>query len=423
MLNHYTMESEAETVPFVIVHEKEVPFGYPNAGLHRQLVLPDDGARCPDCGMWSTSIHEYHAKVVTGGTYNGTPIYDSFLHPRYKCDNCSRTFMKRLHWLKPYQRLTESGRTAMLYAVADGTFQAVGEDFGRSGQNVKVHVRNHFRENGVDGLNERTTPVFLGIDEISLAKGKSSYRLVAYDLSVPWRPELICLHENRKKDDVVEILKQLPNPERIIGIAIDMWKPYKTAIETALPHVLIVIDAFHVIQASTKALEEVRKQAQSKLSKEQSAALKQDKDLFAKALEDLSEEEQECLERWQQTTPELAQAISLHQKLRNLYQCHDFEEALSLLVDWEEEVLDSSLEPFEKLLNTIWNWLPEIMNRFICRISNAKTEGKNNQLRAMNKQGFGYSTLSLRARMFAKEQKTALIGWQKHQDRLQQKLA
>ncbi|WP_442961113.1 transposase [Pseudogracilibacillus sp. SO30301A] len=42
--------------------------------------------------------------------------------------------------------------------------------------------------------------------------------------------------------------------------------------------------------------------------------------------------------------------------------------------------------------------MPEILNRFIHRISNAKTEGKNNQIRTMNQQGFGYSIKSIQAR-------------------------
>ncbi|ASA20232.1 transposase [Paenibacillus donghaensis] len=72
-------------------------------------------------------------------------------------------------------------------------------------------------------------------------------------------------------------------------------------------------------------------------------------------------------------------------------------------------------------IRTVWNWLPEIMNRLLCKISKAKTEGKNNQLRAMNKQGFGYSITSLQARMEMKEQLTALNRWRNYQDRQERK--
>ncbi|MFC4767572.1 ISL3 family transposase [Effusibacillus consociatus] len=408
-------------VPYRIMRQEEIPFGYPNAGLHRDLALLTDGGHCPNCGAWCTYVHERCPRVVISGSFNGTPVYDSFVHRRFTCDNCHRTFMERLSWLEPYQQLTESGKTALLYTAADSTFKATGVDFGRSGQNVKVHVRRHYNSLQTDDFNNRTTPAYMGIDEISLAKGKGSYRLVVYDLTVPWRPQLMRIHDSRKKDEVAALLRQFKHPEQIIAIAIDMWEPYKTAIETALPHVLVVIDAFHVIQASTKALEEVRKAIQSRLTKEQALALKQDKELFNRPIEDLSADEKERLQAWEQAIPELALAVSLHQKLRCLYRCRDFEEALDLLADWEREVIAAGLDPFHKMLRTIWNWLPEIMNRFICKISNAKTEGKNNQLRAMNKQGFGYSIASLRARMQIKEDQTAVIRCRQHQDCKQKK--
>lgn len=52
----------------------------------------------------------------------------------------------------------------------------------------------------------------------------------------------------------------------MIAVAIDMWKPYKTAVQTILPEALVVIDAFHVIQASTEALGKMRKSVQASLS-------------------------------------------------------------------------------------------------------------------------------------------------------------
>ncbi|MCL6445171.1 MAG: transposase [Alicyclobacillus sp.] len=214
---------------------------------------------------------------------------------------------------------------------------------------------------------------------------------------------------------------QLPNHERIIAVAIDMWEPYRIAVQRSLPDALVVVDAFHLIQASTRALDEVRKKAQKGLDHKQSLALKQDKELFTTPIEDLRPEERERLEHWHAQVPELAQAFLLHQKLRGLYRCSTFEDALDHLVLWEREVLESGLEPILKLHGTVWKWLPEIMNRFICKISNAKTEGKNNQLRAMNKQGFGYKIRSLRARMQMKEQQDALIGWRNYQQRLERR--
>ncbi|QDI90063.1 ISL3 family transposase [Salicibibacter halophilus] len=420
MLTHYTMVHECKEVPFAIIHQEEIPFGYPNPGLYRYLQLLNEGTRCPDCGYWTTRVHEHHMKQVVAGAHNDTPIFDHFNHRRFICDACCRTFMEPLPWLKPYQRMSVIAKQSLIFATADRTFKSVGEAFDRSGQTIGVHARACHGEH--PAISDRSTPALIGLDEISLAKGKGKYRLVMYDLSVPWRPQLFELHESRRKEAVMDLFNQLSQPEQVIAVAIDMWRPYQTAIKAALPQAIVVIDAFHVIQASTRALDDVRKSVQHVLTKEERVALKEDKDLFAERTEELTPEQQERLKHWETTSPTLAQAMRLHQKLRQLYQCNDLEEALDHLGAWEKEVIASSLEPFDDLLKTIWNWLPEILHRFHYRISNAKTEGKNNQLRTMNQQGFGYSLFSLQARMQVKEEKEAILKWRKYQARCEQRI-
>lgn len=180
MLNHYTMTNDGNKMHFVISHQVEVPFGFPDAGLYRYLQLTNQGVHCPDCDFWTTKVHEYHPKEVIAGSHNDTPIIDHFNHRRFVCDVCHRTFMEPLPWLKRYQRITDTGHQALLYATADRTFKAVGEAFDRSGQNVRIHVLENYLEQ--PDLAERSTPPLIGIDEMSLAKGKGKYRLGKYFL-------------------------------------------------------------------------------------------------------------------------------------------------------------------------------------------------------------------------------------------------
>ncbi|QDI90166.1 hypothetical protein EPH95_02420 [Salicibibacter halophilus] len=173
---------------------------------------------------------------------------------------------------KPYQRMSVIAKQSLIFATADRTFKSVGEAFDRSGQHIGVHARACHGEH--PAISDRSTPALIGLDEISLAKGKGKYRLVMYDLSVPWRPQLFELHESRRKEAVMDLFNQLSQPEQVIAVAIDMWRPYQTAIKAALPQAIVVIDAFHVIQASTHALDDVRKSVQHVLTKEERVALK-----------------------------------------------------------------------------------------------------------------------------------------------------
>nr|WP_245579421.1 transposase [Halonatronum saccharophilum] len=47
----------------------------------------------------------------------------------------------------------------------------------------------------------------------------------------------------------------------------DMWTPYKSAIEEVFPHAKIVVDKFHIVALINNALDSVRKSEQFKLGK------------------------------------------------------------------------------------------------------------------------------------------------------------
>ncbi|MCL6446278.1 MAG: helix-turn-helix domain-containing protein, partial [Alicyclobacillus sp.] len=80
-----------------------------------------------------------------------------------------------------------------------------GRAFGRTGQNVRVHVLAN--TDVTEDRPLRPTPAYIGMDEITLAKGKGKYRLVLYDMSVPWRSELFTMLTSRKLEDVTAFVQ------------------------------------------------------------------------------------------------------------------------------------------------------------------------------------------------------------------------
>ena len=51
----------------------------------------------------------------------------------------------------------------------------------------------------------------------------------------------------------------MKNKEAVKVVAIDMWQPYKRAIQKTLPNATIVVDRFHVVRNVIWALDRVRK--------------------------------------------------------------------------------------------------------------------------------------------------------------------
>ena len=148
----------------------------------------------------------------------------------------------------------------------------------------------------------------------------------------------------------------------------------------------MVIDPFHVIQAAQREMENLRKRA--KAGKGMKAALKKDSKLFLSSIFKLSGDELDRLEEYLQASKEIEEAYFIVQELMALYRMNDFEDALGYLASWETGVMESEIPEMVSVLNTVQNWLPYILNHFIYRISNGKTEGKNHMLRVIDKMGF-----------------------------------
>ncbi|WP_081799434.1 transposase [Neobacillus jeddahensis] len=56
----------------------------------------------------------------------------------------------------------------------------------------------------------------------------------------------------------------------------DLWNPYKSAVNTVIPHAKIVIDKFHIIKLANKALEKIRKANRKNVSAEERRQLMRD---------------------------------------------------------------------------------------------------------------------------------------------------
>lgn len=56
----------------------------------------------------------------------------------------------------------------------------------------------------------------------------------------------------------------------------DMWRPYKDAVNAVLPHAVIVIDKFHVVKMANAAVEKGRKDLRSKMTNGEVKLLKKD---------------------------------------------------------------------------------------------------------------------------------------------------
>ncbi len=237
----------------------------------------------------------------------------------------------------------------------------------------------------------------MGIDEIHLIRPRCVISNIGNNTIVNMLP-------NRDKKTVVNYLYQLEGKREIQYVAMDMWTPYRDAVQTVLPDARIVIDKFHVVRMANDALEKVRKGLREQLTPKQRRGLMHDRFVLLKRERDLNDQELLLLDGWTKNYPELGAAYRLKEDFCAIYeQSANQRAAIAAYETWSKAVVPEVRDAFSDLIRAFTNWQPFILNYFEHPVTNAYTESLNSLIRVMNRLGRGYSFEALRAKILFTE--------------------
>lgn len=274
------------------------------------------------------------------------------------------------------------------------TFTSIADEVGI----VEGTVRSIFRDyiNELERTVRFETPKWMGIDEIHLIKPRGVISNIQNNTIV----ELL---SNRNKETVIRYLSQLDGRQHIQYVAMDMWLPYKDAVELVLPQAKIVIDKFHVVKMANEALERVRKSFRESLTPKQRRGLMHDRFVLLKRKSELNDKEVLLLSGWLNNYPELGLAYRLKEDFFKIYSADSKHNALARFAEWEKSITPDVRDAFSDLIRAWRNWQPYILNYFDYPVTNAYTESLNSLIRIMNRLGRGYSFEALRAKILFAE--------------------
>jgi transposase len=159
------------------------------------------------------------------------------------------------------------------------------------------------------------------------------------------------------------------------------------------PQAVRCIDPFHVVQLTTDALDDVRREVWNQARRQGNMDLARDLKgaRFAvwKNPENLTERQQAKLSTIQKTNAKLYRAYLLKEQLRQIYQV-PAGVAEQLLDGWLTWARRSRLPSFVKLARTITAQQDGILAAVTHGLSNARVEQLNTQIRLIARQAFGF---------------------------------
>jgi transposase len=236
----------------------------------------------------------------------------------------------------------------------------------------------------LDGLHR------IGIDEISHRTGHRYLTVVVCHDS----GRLVWAAAGRDRKTVDAFLDALGEErcKQVELVSCDMAAWIAGPVAERLPNAVRCVDPFHVIQLATDALDEIRREVWNEARRAGQTALARDLKGARFALwknpENLTARQRLKLADVQHTNRRLYRAYLLKEQLRQIYRL-PAGAAVALLDSWLAWTRRCRLAPFVKLARTITDQRTGIVAAIEHRLSNARVEAINTQIRLITRRAFG----------------------------------
>lgn len=313
---------------------------------------------------------------------------------RMRCEDCKRTFSEILPEVDEKRAMTIRLKDWIGKSAIKKTFSSIAEEVGV----VEGTVRQIFADYVAQQEQQLKfeTPKWLGIDEIHLTKPRGVITNVQNNT-------LVEILKDRNKVTVTDYLYRLPDRNKIELVAMDMWQPYRDAVQVVLPQAEIIIDKFHVLKLANEAMEKVRKAIRADLSTKQRRGLMHDRFVLLKRQSELTDQEALLLDGWCKNYPLLGEAYRIKEAFFGIYDAQSARDAKWNYQEWYMSIPPQLHPYFSDTIRAFTNWQPYILNYFDNPVTNAYTESLNSLIRVMSRVGRGYSFEALRAKMLFAE--------------------
>jgi transposase len=362
-----------------------------------QVKISSNYTRCYKCGEKAS---EYYCDGETIELRHlpicERPVYLHLRTKRYRCLNCEDRPTTTQHgdWYDLAAHCTKAYAKSLLREMVGSTLSDVARK-----QEINYGILRGLllREVSEEVEWEELTQLrVLGLDEISLLKGHGDFVTIVSSRDDQGRPVILAVLDGREKERVKAFLQSIPEELRatVEQVCIDMYKGFASAVNEVLPAARVVADRFHVAKAYRAALDELRKTEMRELK----AALKPDEYAGLKGVmwalrrnhQDLTNEELQLLDLLFECSPTLRHAYQLREKLTRLFEtAHSKQSARRALRRWMAEVRRSGLTCFDAFLTTLDNWMDEISNYFLSRLTSGWVEGLNNKIKVLKRRSYG----------------------------------
>lgn len=346
---------------------------------------------CGECGQ-ACPLHDHESE--RSWRHLDSCHFQTYLQARVPRVNCPEHGVRqvRVPWAEPMSRFT-----LLFERLAIDVLMETSVEGGAALLGLSWDEAHHIMERAVvRGLARREVkpPRQMGVDEKSFRRGQD-YVTVLNDLE---KGCVVEVAQGRSKKALLECLKDYtPNQlAQVEAVAMDMAAPYIELVKDVVPEAQskIVFDRYHIAAHVNKAVDQVRRQENRALCKQEDQRLVGTKYWWLYGEENLPERYQLDFDALRASNLKTGRAWAIKESLRQFWNCPDAETGAKLWKRWYFWATHSRLEPVKRVAAMIERHLPNVMTYFVHPITNAVSEGLNTTIQMLKKRAYGYRSFA-----------------------------
>lgn len=341
---------------------------------------------CPRCATPSTSVYDRRWVRLTDDPLRTRQTILWVKKRRFSCRRCKTPFTEPVPGVRKGYRTTERYRRRLLWACEHfSDLKAVRRTY-RCSSGLLHRVLYEQLE-----LKRRTRlypwPTKVGIDE----------HLFKHDFRLEQRRfvTMIVDHKNKRLMELVEgksgaalhaALAHIPGRENVQWVSLDMSDSYRSFARSFFPNARLVADKFHVLRLIGPAIHRALRALN--LPKEALPMYR----VLRKNPCKLKSDWRWKLRCWLADKPVLRALCAVREAIFRLYRTRGHGRASKALTRLTDAMALSSVPEVQTLRTTLMRWRREVLAYFLCRLTNARTEGFNGKAKLVIRRAYGYKS-------------------------------
>lgn len=357
---------------------------------------------CPNCGQLSHSVKEYKYIYPVIGDINGKVIIAKIKKRSFRCKNSNcetRTFIQSVEQITKRHRFSKLVNAAIVKSLKDTvSYSYLANRFCTSITTIQRLIDKLIIER-----KSKATVKNIMVDETRLLNRYSRkhgiYQFFVYDADTE---VLLDILEDRSYNKVLKYLDSYFSKGSLSTITMDMWAPYKNAMNTVDPNTSVIIDKFHFVRYIMNSFDNIRLQIMNEAKYKSGVNSPEYKLLKSKLnVRNLRKNPEKLKDG---VYEEICSFLEAYPTLYLAYKYkNDFLEAIKRINSsfsfrlfirmYKCEIEKLNTKCFDDTLTVFSNWEQEIANGFDYKYTNAYVEGTNQKVKLMKRISYGYTNL------------------------------